>query len=243
MRIVTLVRRPDADEPRLDADVAVGGEDGPGEVAVLRLRGALAEHANSVAIPLLLSDTPVVAYWPGSCPPVPFDDPIGRHAQRRITDLRAEGNPVDGLQKRRDGYRPGDTDLAWTRVTPWRSALAALLDANTEPVSAVAITASPGNPSALLLSSWLSRALKVPAPISDSRGPGLTEVRLTQASGDLVVSRADGTHGLISRPGAPDSPVALKRRDLADLLSEELRRMDPDEVYGKVLQHTGQAKG
>jgi hypothetical protein len=29
----------------------VGGDDGPGEVAVLRLRGELAGHANSVAIP------------------------------------------------------------------------------------------------------------------------------------------------------------------------------------------------
>ena len=61
MRIVTLIPRPGKHETRLDAEISVGGDDGPGEVAVLRLRGLLAEHANSVAVPLLLSDTPVVA--------------------------------------------------------------------------------------------------------------------------------------------------------------------------------------
>src|SRR5512137_779959 len=68
MRIVTMIPRPGKHEARLDADIAVGGDDGPGEVAVLRLRGPLAEHANSVCIPLLLSDTPVVAYWPEGGP-------------------------------------------------------------------------------------------------------------------------------------------------------------------------------
>jgi hypothetical protein len=29
--------------------------------------------------------------------------------------------------------------------------------------------------------------------------------------------------------------VALPRRDLAELLAEELRRLDPDEVYGEVI--------
>jgi hypothetical protein len=31
--------------------------------------------------------------------------------------------------------------------------------------------------------------------------------------------------------------VALHRRDTAELLAEELRRLDPDEVYGETLAH------
>ena len=38
-----------------------------------------------------------------------------------------------------------------------------------------------------------------------------------------------------SIPGQPDRPVALKRRTTSELLSEELRRLDPDDVYARTL--------
>ena len=38
-----------------------------------------------------------------------------------------------------------------------------------------------------------------------------------------------------SEPGEPDRRVALHRRDQAELLAEELRRLDPDDVYGESL--------
>jgi glucose-6-phosphate dehydrogenase assembly protein OpcA len=236
MRIVTLIPRPSRHEPRLDAEIAVGGDDGPGEVAVLRLRGQLAEHANSVAIPLLLTDTPVVAYWPEGGPDVPSDDPIGRHAQRRITDAATASDMLAELRRRHDGYRPGDTDLAWTRLTPWRSVLASVLDQPIGAITAAAVSAEEDNPSAVLLTAWLRHALRVPVTLAASAGPGITEVRLSTAAGDVTVSRGDGTTAVLSRPGVPDSRVALARRDLAALLSEELRRLDPDEVYGEVIR-------
>lgn len=236
MRIITLIPRPGKHEARLDAEIAVGGDDGPGEVAVLRLRGSLAEHSTSVAIPLLLSDTPVVAYWPSDGPPVPEHDPIGRHAQRRITDAAASIDVVDALRQRSVGYRPGDTDLAWGRLTPWRSVLATILDSYPQPIRSASVSSEADNPSAILLSTWLHHCLKVPVPLTISGGPGITEVRLTTPEGDLVVSRPDGLNAILSRPNAPDSRVALARRDLADLLSEELRRLDPDEVYGEVIR-------
>jgi glucose-6-phosphate dehydrogenase assembly protein OpcA len=31
--------------------------------------------------------------------------------------------------------------------------------------------------------------------------------------------------------------VALQRREIADLLAEELRRLDPDEIYGEALAY------
>lgn len=239
MRIVTMIPRPSRHEARLDADIAVGGDDGPGEVAVLRLRGQLADHANSVAIPLLLTDTPVVAYWPEGGPAVPEDDPIGRHAQRRITDAATAEDVERELAVRREGYRPGDTDLSWTRLTPWRAVLAAVFDQPTPAVSAAVVSAEEGNPSAVLLATWLRHCLNVPVEQAVSEGPGITEVRLTTAEGDIQVSRTDGVTAVLSRPGAPDSRVALPRRDLAELLAEELRRLDPDEVYGEVLAQVG----
>lgn len=241
MRIVTLIPRPGRHETRLDAEISVGGDDGPGEVAVLRLRGLLSEHANSVAVPLLLSDTPVVAYWPEESPDIPADDPIGRHAQRRITDCAAAADVLRQLETRKDGYRPGDTDLAWTRLTPWRSVLASALDQPVGKVLRVTVSAEESNPSALLLTAWLHRSLGAPTDLKISSGPGITEVRLETETGDVSVNRSDGTTAVLSRPGAPDSHVALPRRDLAALLSEELRRLDPDEVYGDVITHQGPA--
>ena len=237
MRIVTLIPRPGKHEARLDADIAVGGDDGPGEVAVLRLRGPLADHANSVCIPLLLSDTPVVAYWPEGGPDSPSIDPIGRHAQRRITDAAASEDVQRELARRRTGYSPGDTDLAWTRLTPWRAVLASILDQPIGAITAATVHAEEANASAILLVTWLNRALKVPVDLQVSEGPGITQVQLATDDGDVTVNRPDGSTAVLSRPGMPDSRVSLPRRELADLMAEELRRLDPDEVYGDVISH------
>jgi glucose-6-phosphate dehydrogenase assembly protein OpcA len=81
----------------------------------------------------------------------------------------------------------------------------------------------------------LKKCLRAPVELLSSDGPGITEVRLATGGGDIVVSRSDGITAILSRPDIPDSRVALPRRDLAELLAEELRRLDPDEVYGDVI--------
>ena len=235
MRIITLIPKPGKVAARLDAQISVGGDQGPGEVAELRLRGELAEFANSVAVPLLLPDTPVVAFWPGECPAVPAEDHIGKHAQRRITDAAGAVDPIAALRARSEGYRPGDTDLTWARLTPWRSVLASALDQNPTLITSVQIEAESANPSSLLLQAWLRDCLKVEVSLTQNEGPGITAVRMLTDLGDISINRADGVHAVLSRPGAPDSPIALRRRDYAALVSEELRRLDPDEVYGRTI--------
>ena len=37
-------------------------------------------------------------------------------------------------------------------------------------------------------------------------------------------------------PGQPDRAVALRRRELPELLAEELRRLDADEVYAATVR-------
>ncbi len=239
MRILTLIPRPGRGPDQIDAQVMVGGDDGPGEVAIVRLRGDRSGHANSVVIPLLLPDTPVVSWWPTDPPPVPADDPIGAHCQRRITDLATSPDPIAGLRERRAGYVPGDSDLAWTRLTSWRSALASLLDNAMTTTTAASVEAEADNPSAILLAAWLRWALGVPVELTPVTGPGITQVQLDTPQGLITLDRPDGAVATLSRPGVPNSTIALPRRGLPDLLSEELRRLDPDEVYGDVLQSLG----
>src|ERR1700734_2268927 len=78
------------------AEIRVG-ESGPGEVVLLRMYGALGEHADSVVTPLLMPDTPVVTWWPGTPPDIPSSRPLGALAQRRITDAAAAGTPHECL--------------------------------------------------------------------------------------------------------------------------------------------------
>ena len=47
----------------------------------------------------------------------------------------------------------------------------------------------------------------------------------------LLLPRPDGRLATFTSPGHPDRPIALKRRDLPELLAEELRRLDEDDVY------------
>lgn len=233
-RVLAMISREGRSESRLDAEVRVG-ETGPGETVLLRLYGRLGEHADSVAAPLLVSDAPVVTWWPGPAPDAPGEEPLGALAHRRITDAAARPDPLGALQRLAWAYRPGDTDFTWTRLTPWRSLLAAALDQPSSDITAAEVEAEPGNPSGALLAAWLSMRLAVPARCSDSPGPGITAVRLTTDVGEISVTRPDGRVATLSRPGQLDRQVALLRRPIASLLSEELRRLDPDEVFRDTL--------
>ncbi len=238
-RVLAVIRRdPDA-EPALDAEIRQPGTAGPGEVILLRLYGPLGDHPGAVVTPLLVPDVPVVAWWPGHGPEAPAEDPIGRLAQRRITDSLRAPNPVADLLTRIRHYRPGDTDLTWTRLTPWRSLLASAMDRPCGWVTSAEVTAEPHYPSAELLAAWLSDQLEVPVRRMESHGPGLTDVRLAADTGDIRVTRLDGRAATLSRPGQPDQTVALTRRPASEALAEELRHLDADEVYVSAAKHVG----
>ena len=126
--IVTMRGDPYADKARLDAQLRAGGDAGGAEVVVLRLSGPLSGHANSVVIPFLLPDIPVVAWWPDIAPSVPAQDPLGKLAIRRITDATNGVEPLSAIKSRLAGYTAGDTDLAWSRITYWRALLTSAID-------------------------------------------------------------------------------------------------------------------
>ncbi|MET9664309.1 glucose-6-phosphate dehydrogenase assembly protein OpcA [Streptomyces sp. NPDC006475] len=226
----------DRAKARLDAEVRVGTDAGTGETVVLRLYGEVIDHAQSVVLPLLLPDAPVVVWWPVNAPLDPAKEPLGALAQRRVTDSYAAEEPVKELVARAAAYTPGDTDLSWARITPWRSMLAAALDQVACDVTSVEVEGEEFNPSCELLAMWLADRLKVPVKRSGSAGPGLTAVRLETSCGPVVLDRADGSLATLSIKGQPDRAVALKRRETSELIAEELRRLDPDEIYASALR-------
>ena len=233
-RVLVAILRPGRGASGLDAEVRVG-EGIPGEAVLLRLHGELAKVPESVVTPLLLPDSPVIVWWPGGGPKAPADDPLGRLGRRRVSDAAATRRASVDFTARAEGYEPGDTDFAWTRLTPWRALMAAALDQYPTKVTAAEVVSAKGNPSADLMAAWLQCRLGVPVEQKNSRGPGVTAVRMFTPSGPIALTRPDGSVATFSIPGQPDRPVALKRRTTSELLSEELRRLDPDDVYAKTL--------
>lgn len=234
-RILTAIPRPGRGPARLDAEITVGGNDGLGELAELRLRGPLSHHVASVVLPLLVPDAPVVVWWPGQAPESPSEDPVGRLAQRRITDSASASRPLVALDIRAAHYVAGDTDLAWTRLTPWRALIASALDLPYEPIQGATVHVQRNNPSGALLAAWMQHGLGVPVVVTTSRGPGITAITVRTARGDIAITRPDGRVARMSRPGFPDREAALHRRTTEGLIAEELRRLDPDDIYGETL--------
>lgn len=224
----------EADAPRLDAELH-SGESVPGDVIVLRVYGELRAHADSVVLPLLLPDSPTVVWWPHNAPTNLAADSVGALATRRITDAAGSADPQKALLVRAANLSPGDTDLTWTRLTPWRGLIAASLDQHPCSVTGATVEAAPDNAPATLMRTWLKTRLGVEVAAVDTPGPGITAVRLHTDSGDIAVIREDGFMASYVVPSQVRRSVALKRRSMTQLLTEELQRMDPDEVFETVI--------
>ena len=232
-RVIVLARGDREAETRLDAQIRVGGDAGAAEVIVLRLQGQLISHESSVVTPFLLPDTPVVAWWPRGAPEFPSKDSVGRLAIRRITDATFAPDPLATIRKRRDSYAPGDTDLAWSRITYWRALLAAALDEPPfEKVDSVTVSGLVTEPALDVLAGWLADRLGCPVV----RRVGELRVEVHRASDSIAITRPQlGRTATLTRTGDPDQRIALARRETRDCLAEELRRLDADEIYAEAL--------
>jgi glucose-6-phosphate dehydrogenase assembly protein OpcA len=223
-----------APEPRLDGQLRVGGDAGAGEVVVLRTTGELADHASSVVLPFLLPDTPVVAWWPGMAPAVPAQDPLGQLSNRRITDATGTADPLACIKSRLQGYTPGDTDLAWSRITYWRALLTSALDQPPfEAVESALVSGLKTEPALDVLAGWLASRINGPV----QRAVGLLKVELNRHSETVTLSRPQtGSTATLSRTGRPEARVPLARRETRECLAEDMRRLDPDEIYKEALE-------
>ncbi|MCV7279504.1 glucose-6-phosphate dehydrogenase assembly protein OpcA [Mycolicibacterium flavescens] len=222
-----------AAESRLDAQLRVGGDAGAGEVVALRLHGELADHAGAVVLPFLLPDTPVVAWWPAGGPEVPAKDPLGRLAIRRITNATQCSDPLAAIKSRLGGYTAGDTDLCWARITYWRALLAAAVDQEPhEPIDGALVSGLRDEPSLDVLAGWLANRIGGPV----RRAVGELKVELTRGSETITLKRPqDGTTATLTRTSRPEALIPLARREAKECLAEDLRRLDPDEIYHEAL--------
>jgi glucose-6-phosphate dehydrogenase assembly protein OpcA len=239
-RVLIVVRHSIEADVRLDAEVQVGGRLGSTEAVIMRMYGRLALHAESVVLPLLAPDAPVVTWWHGAPPKEIATDALGVLAGRRITDCSLADDPMAALCLRAEDFIAGDTDLAWARATPWRSLLASALDGVDNSVSSAQVEAEGGNPSAALLAGWLTSRLGVEAEVAESKGPGITMAEIATHDSDdadftIKIERPSGTSATLSRGDQETRTLPLPRRNLGELLAEELRRMDTDPVYAEAL--------
>ena len=232
---VIVVTYVDATEPRLDAQIQVG-EGLPGDLLILRLHGKLRQHGDSICLPLLLPDSPTIVWWPNKAPDNLAEDPIGSLADRRITDAATAPDPQEALVRRARNHADGDTDLTWTRLTRWRALLAASLDQSRATVTGACVRSAPDNAPATLLAAWLAEYLGVPVERRAGDGVGVNEVVLNTEEGDIVLSRVREGTAHYRVPGQPERSVALRRRPLTDLLTEELQRMDADDVFERTVR-------
>jgi hypothetical protein len=155
------------------------------EQVTLRLRGAVADHAASVVIPLLRTDLPTFLWWPGAPEPgEPTYAGLAGVADRVVTEAGRAVDSVAALDRLAEAIAgpggPALTDLAWASLTPWRQLLAQV----TGPRPAARLGTGPavvevvhgeGEPSleARLLAAWLTEAVE-----------GESEVRLLAADGE-----------------------------------------------------------
>ena len=228
------------DEPRLDAEIRVGGDAGASEVIVLRAYGEAASDPESLVTGLLLPDAPVVAWWPGEAPTKPSKSAIGRIAQRRITDAASQKNPHAWLVSLANNYEPGDSDFSWTRLTLWRAQLAAILDQPPyDPITKVVVTGAVDSPSTDLLAAWLGLKLNVEVElVRTDRGKavsGIKGVKLQRESGDIEIVRNVPDVATLIQPLQPTRDINLPRRSLRDCLIEDLRRLDSDDAFGALI--------
>ncbi|MGY1839635.1 MULTISPECIES: glucose-6-phosphate dehydrogenase assembly protein OpcA [unclassified Modestobacter] len=247
-RLLIVVRRQiEAPAPRLDAEVLIGGRLGPGEAVVMRMYGRLGLHAESVVLPLLAADAPVVTWWHEAPPERIERDALGVIADRRITDSALAEDPAAALRNRASDYAPGDTDLAWTRSTPWRATLASTLDSvagrRGEPVRVRGgrVEGDPASATAQLIAGWLSARCGCDIRVgSTARVPGPSGVHAValQLDQDEELRVEDDRKGgaVITQPFRPEAVVALADRSMGELIGEELRRLDPDEPYSEALE-------
>jgi glucose-6-phosphate dehydrogenase assembly protein OpcA len=239
-RIIVLIDQAVGSTPKLDAEIRVGGDAGASEVIILRPVGEAASYPQSLVTGLLLPDAPVVAWWPNSAPEKVSESPIGKIATRRITDALSQSDPKAFLQHLAKSYAAGDSDFAWTRLTLWRAQFAALLDQPPyDDITSVEVIGDLQNPSTLLLASWFRQQLDCPVKMehrAETIGvKAVYLVRLNRADSTIEILRDQTNIAVLSQTNQPPKELSLPVRSLRDCLAEDLRRLDPDLAFEKVI--------
>jgi glucose-6-phosphate dehydrogenase assembly protein OpcA len=216
-RAIVLISDPEEGQTNLEFQLSAfcstrggGGAQVCAEQVTIHAEGPPAEHLESLAGPLLISDLPVFLWYPGPFSPssVEFAG-MAALADRIIIDSAAAGDcetslrEIAGLLDRPD--TPAIGDLQWVQLSPWRALVAELFSSperagELERLRGIEILHAPdGECRALLFVGWLASTL----------GWSLEDATRT-AEGREV--RFAGPSGEVSAEISPTSPDARFRQ-------------------------------
>ena len=189
-----------------------------------------------VLVPLIAPDLPVVLWCRG--PRAFLDrslDPLFPLANKIIFNTRAVRHPASAIEFLRRMHKGGQrvADLAWTRLTGWREAVAHLVDAAPDGwlaaagTGAVRIEYGGGRPGtrSLYFARWIERALPgmniTLAPVAGDAG--MHSVVFTVEGTEMSIRRTDSSLEVrtpersYSAQLPPDSEECLMREELSIL--------------------------
>lgn len=233
-RILVAIRGVDK-APGLNAEIRTSAS--ATEVITLEFAGEIDDHAESVLLPLLLPELPVAIWYPTVMPDDLTTCQLRSLSNRQIVDTTRADDPIAAMYRIAAKHQPYATDLAWTRLTPWRALLVAALDQARSPVRSAAVMGPGWSVPSELMRNWLTCRLGIEV----TRAPqlndyhGMQGVDLHTDAGPVTLHRVSPTEGLLTIPGQPDRPVALAHRSISLLLSEELRRLTGDPAFDAVM--------
>jgi len=228
-------------EDRLRATVSsscwtgAGGHEVCSEQVVIR---AAAAALPSAIVGLLIPDLPVFVLWQGAVGDRrDLLERLAREATRLIVDSDECGLAATESVSL---IAPAMADLAWTRLVPWREAVAAFADTHDGLRAlrhAMALEVRGPANEASLLAGWLRSRLDVHLGLDRSgRGQSMERLGIHVSGGELVVERTGrGAVGRVVGIDQIEHPVMLPRRDWGVLLGAELDRMGSDRVYEQAL--------
>jgi glucose-6-phosphate dehydrogenase assembly protein OpcA len=202
-RAILLISDPGEGEARLDIQLSAfcdvrggGGAQVCAEQVTIHAEGPPAEHLESLAGPLLISDLPVFLWYPGPfSPSSPEFAGMVNLADRIIVDSAAAGDcerslkEIAGLLEQSE--MPALGDLQWVQLSPWRALVAELFSppersGELERLRRIEIMHAPdGECRALLLVGWLASTLEWPL-VDAARTEDGREARFAGPSGEIV---------------------------------------------------------
>lgn len=248
-RTVVVVCRPGS-RSRVDADVLLHADQAQGrtvwsEDVRLWVSGPVGRHLDSLVEPLTLPDLPVVAWFTGA-PPGPAE-PLLSAADAVIVDTKEPAEAHLAAVAALD-QRHSVVDLAWARLTPWRSLLATSFDlpALRPFLGGVERAVAGGKPGArLLLGGWLVSRLALAASAVDLLDGRHASVEVHAAAGGrsavVAVGRREGERSVWARAEVDGEVVASDATALPDdtmawSVAHALTHLQRDRAHAQALQ-------
>jgi glucose-6-phosphate dehydrogenase assembly protein OpcA len=254
-RAMVLISDPEEEETNLDFQLSAfcnvrGGGQVCAEQITIHAEGAPAEHLESLAGPLLISDLPVFLWYPGPfTPSSPEFAGVAKLADRIIIDSAAAGDCERSLREiarlLEKAETPAIGDLQWMMLSPWRALVAELFGpperaAELHKIRKLEVLHTPaGECRTLLFVGWLASRLGWRAE-DETRTEEGREIRFAGPSGELTTELS---------PNSPDARLRRVRlysdeysfqvsrhRDLSDVRTTVMRG---DELIGELTVHLG----